>query len=101
MTPFITNIRSAFGADAASDKRDSGEFVSQIVMIAGFTMITMLLVNWLGTSVLNKAADVATCVETSNSYGKGDAKACNDTSHAKANSFKKDAGYTGRMGAGG
>lgn len=98
MTPFISNIRSAFEADGATEKRDSGEIVSQIVWIAGMVIAGLLVVNWIGAAAMNKAADIATCIEGSNTMANtGNATAtCNNSHSTGAKSFKKDTGYTSR-----
>lgn len=98
MTTFISNIKSAFDAPAENEKRDSGEIVSLILTIAGFAVVALLAVNWLGTAMLNKTADLGACIEGANQYvnNKANNTKCSEN-HAAKNSFKKDTGYTGRM----
>lgn len=99
MTLFIDNIKSAFDTVAHDEKRDAGELVSFILTIAGFAIVALLAVNWLGTAVLNKAADVGACIEGSNTYTQ--TSSANGTACAKGTggmkSFKDDAGYKGRI----
>lgn len=98
---FISNIKASFATDAAVDaERDRGDLVQTLLLVAGFAVATLLAVNWLSTSLLNKAADAASCIEDSNTYqsDKG-GENCETVDHgAGDNSFKKDKGYTGRFG---
>lgn len=102
MTTFIENIRSAFDAAPEDEKRDSGELVPSIMMMAGFGVIALVLVNWVGTAVLNKAAEIGSCIEGSGAYA-DNAKASGDNcdkaaTTSKNKSFTKDTSYTKRMG---
>lgn len=101
MTIFIENIRSAFDSAPENEKRDAGEMVSTIMLVAGFSVVALLLVNWLGTAVLNKAADLASCIEGSNSYDgdeSGSSAQCSGEDAAGEASFKNDEGYKSRFG---
>jgi hypothetical protein len=100
---FISNVKAAFDNSADEKDRDSGELVSTIITTAGFAVMGLLAVNWLSTAVLNKAADVGTCIEGANSYTATNAaarEAANATNCANKSgglsSFKTDAGYVGR-----
>lgn len=82
-----------------SQELDRGDLVSTIIMIAGFAIVALLLVNWLGTAILNKGADAAGCIEGANSYNSQQAaQNCQNQNHAENNSFQKDDGYKGRFG---
>lgn len=94
---FIHNLKSVYEADA--EMTDRGDIVQTILLIAGFAIVTILAVNWIGTAILNKGADVAECIEGSNTYNsQSSSDTCKKTNHAKKNSFKKDSGYKGRYG---
>lgn len=95
---FIANIKETFG-EVTEDKRDSGDLVSTIIIIAGMAVAAILAINWLSTAVINSAADVAECIEGSSSgFISGDEARdnCEGADHASDNSFKEDTGYTGR-----
>lgn len=99
---FISNIKASFATDAAVDaERDRGDLVQTLLLVAGFAVATLLAVNWLSTSLLNKAADAASCIEGSNTYksDKGGDN-CESVNHAEDNSFTEDKGYSGRFGSG-
>jgi hypothetical protein len=97
---FIQNIKATY-ADERSDT-DRGDIVQTILLIAGFAIVAILVVTWIGTAVLNKGADVAECIEGANTYNvDGSNTACQDANHAADNSFKNDSGYQGRYGSGG
>lgn len=97
---FISNIKASFATDAAVDaERDRGDLVQTLLLVAGFAVATLLAVNWLSSSLLNKAADAAECIEGSNTYNSSNsASKCQKANHAKDNSFKKDTGYSKRFG---
>lgn len=80
------------------DGQDSGDVVQTVILIAGFTIVALLLVVWVGTALMNKGVDSAKCVEEGGGhYSKSQstsADACNGGT--AAHSFTKDAGYTSR-----
>lgn len=99
---FINNVRTAFASDAPSENADRGQLVEMVLIIAGFAIVAILAVNWIGTAILNKGVDVSSCIEGSNTYNSGNkdgvtaaSKACS-TNTAKTKSFKNDAGYKTR-----
>lgn len=92
----LTKIRNAYALEA-SDNADRGDIVQTVLLIAGFAIVTILVVNWIGTAIMNKGADTANCIEGSNTYNaSGSSTNCATQNAAKTNSFKKDSGYTGR-----
>lgn len=95
MKTFVSNIQSVWGTDKVSD--DTAGIVDELIMFAGLAIVAIVLVGWLGKALLNRGADVAQCVEGSNTYAGNEAqKACKDANHAKKNSFKKDSSYKSR-----
>jgi len=99
MKNFMSNVNAAFGTAGSTESRDSGEIVSLVLTIAGFAVIAILAVNWLGTAVLSKAADAATCIEGSSSYN-ATSSSGKTSCNAKAGgikSFKEDSGYKQRV----
>lgn len=99
MKNFMSNVNAAFGTAGSTESRDSGEIVSLVLTIAGFAVIAILAVNWLGTAVLSKAADAAMCIEKSGSYSNtaaSQAKKNCETGAGATKSFTTDDGYKQR-----
>lgn len=96
---FIANIKETFGA-VDETKRDSGDLVSTIIIIAGMAVAAILTINWLSTAVLNSAADAASCIEGSTSgFFAGESGGCDENpSHSEGgNSFSDRGDYTTRF----
>lgn len=95
---FINNVKASFASTEVSN--DRADLVQTVLLIAGFAVAALILVNWLSTAILNKAADAAECIEGSNTYGGSateSATKCKAANHSKGDgSFKKDDSYTGR-----
>lgn len=90
------NIREAFSGVCTEAERDRGDVVQTVILVAGFAVASFLLINWLTTAVLNKGADVAGCIEGSNTFKSGSSVAnCQSQNNAAGgNSFKsKDSTY--------
>lgn len=99
MKNFMSNVNAAFDTAGFTESRDRGEIVSLVLTIAGFAVIAILAVNWLGTAVLNKAADAANCIEGSSAYNKTSKESatnCSKTVVNSSTSFKGDDGYKKR-----
>lgn len=93
---FINNVKSTFASTEVSN--DRADLVQTVLLIAGFAVAALILVNWLSSAILNKAADAASCIEGSNSYNnEASAKNCEETSHSDEKSFKDDKAYTDRF----
>lgn len=93
---FINNVKATFASTEVSN--DRADLVQTVLLIAGFAVAALILVNWLSTAILNKAADAAGCIEGSNTYGKGDSAAnCESQNHSEENSFKDDSAYGDRF----
>lgn len=99
---FVNNIKTSFANTATAEaNNDRADLVQTVLLIAGFAIAALVLVNWLSTAILNKAADAAQCIEGSNSYASGDsAKNCEEADHADSNSFTEDSAYGDRFGSG-
>ncbi len=76
------NIKEAFGA--SDDAADRGDLVQTVLIIAGFAVVAILLVTWIGNAIAGQAADVAECIAGANSYG--DAAAAQDACETNENS---------------
>lgn len=77
---------------------DSGDVVQTVILIAGFVIVAVVVVVWLGTAIFNKGADAGACIEGASSYAGNNtstAAACK-ANHASGNSFKSDATYDSR-----
>lgn len=61
---FINNIKGAFASDEAADR---GSLVETVLLIAGFAVVAILVVTWIGNAIAGQAANVATCIAGSNS----------------------------------
>lgn len=96
---FIENIKETFG-NVAEDRRDSGDLVSTIIIIAIMAVAALLTINWISTAIVNSAADVAQCIEGSNAFDStgGAVKDCEEADHAGGgNSFEDTSGYKNRF----
>ena len=94
---FFNNISDVYATEAQFD--DRGDVVQTVLLIAGFAIVTLLVVNWIGTAIMNKGADTAECIEGANTYNtSGSSDKCKNADHSKNHSFKKDSGYRGRYG---
>lgn len=98
MNKFLTNIKKGYSSE--TEELDSADIVQTVLLIAGFAIVVILVVGWIGTAIINKGADVAECIEGSSTFKKGDKgyENCVKVDHAKKNSFKKDNTYKGRFG---
>lgn len=100
MNTMLSNIRNAYSEPADFNPDGGATFLIQaIFIISGFAVVSILAVNWIGTSILNKGADVATCLEAVDVYDSADepvAGDCDEIDHAADHSFTNDAGYTAR-----
>lgn len=93
---FIKNVKTTFVSTEVSD--DRADLVQTVLLIAGFAIAALVLVNWLSSAILNKAADAASCIEGSNSYNnEASATNCETADHSKTKSFKKDKAYEDRF----
>lgn len=96
----IASLKTRMDARAHDGNLDSGDVVQTVILIAGFVIVAILVVVWLGAAVLNKGVDAGKCIEGSNTYG-GNAAANQSAcagGHASSgnNSFTKDSGYNSR-----
>lgn len=62
------NIREAFASESNESSDRAAITVEMVLTIAGLAIVAIALVAWLGTAILNKGADVATCIEEANTY---------------------------------
>lgn len=94
----ISTLKDRIEARKHDGNLDSGDVVQTVILIAGFVIVAILVVVWLGTAVLNKGVDAGKCIEGSNTYASStteSAEACaGGTSSTK--SFENDEGYKNR-----
>lgn len=62
---FIKNIKGAFAAEAS----DRGDLVQTVLIIAGFAVVAILVVTWIGNAIAGQAANVASCIANANHGG--------------------------------
>lgn len=94
---FIENIKSSYGSDA--EEMDRGDLIQTVLITALFVAATIAVGTWLITAISNKGADVASCIEGSNTYSAGEtSENCEeaDGSHASTDSFKNENSYKDR-----
>ena len=60
---FTKNIKDAF---ASKESADRGSLVETVLLIAGFAIVAILAVTWIGNSIAGASANVATCVAGAN-----------------------------------
>lgn len=80
------------------DGADRADIVQTVLLIAGFAVVAILVVGWVGSAILNKGADAANCIEGSSSYSSSSEAetACAKGAGSNNSSFKSDNGYTSR-----
>ena len=61
--PFISNIRDAF---ASKESADRGVLIERVLLIAGFAIVAILAVTWIGNAIAGDAANLAHCVSGAN-----------------------------------
>lgn len=60
---FLENIKGAF---ASSETADRGSLVETVLLIAGFAVVAILVVTWIGNAIAGQAANVAGCIAGAN-----------------------------------
>ena len=61
---FITNLSEAFASDSHEDR---GSLVETVLIIAGFAVVAILVVTWIGGAIAGQAANVSACIANANS----------------------------------
>lgn len=101
----LTHLKARLEARKHDGNLDSGDVVQTVILIAGFVIVAILVIVWLGTAVLNKGVDAGKCIEQSNTYTASNADnqaACaGGTAGESTNSFMTDpdSGYGDRFGS--
>lgn len=100
----LKNIKNRIDARRHDGELDSGDIVQTVLLIAGFAVIAIVVVVWLGSAMLNKAADASACIESSNTYDTAGTSAsetaCEDGDGDIA-SYKANESYQNRSTGGG
>jgi hypothetical protein len=60
---FINNVRGAFASNEAADQ---GSLVETVLIIAGFAVVAILVVTWIGNAIAGQAANVSACIAGAN-----------------------------------
>lgn len=93
----ISKIKENLARRRDPEMQDCGEIVSNVIWLAGFVIVATAIVVWIGTSVLGKTADTASCITGADSYGQSvnsSASNCSGTNAANAaNAVQNDAEY--------
>lgn len=83
---FINNIKGAFASDENTDR---GTLVETVLLIAGFAVVAILVVTWIGGAIAGQAANVAGCIASANQSNTADANtACSTDTHGVKNSVE-------------
>lgn len=94
---FVNNIKESFASTAVADAHnDRADLVQTVLLIAGFAIAALVLVNWLSTAILNQASDAAKCIEDANTYTKSSSLTACKNGDTTNKSYQKDTSYTGR-----
>lgn len=97
---FTNNIKDAFGA--SSDEQDRGSLVETVLLIAGFAVVAILVVTWIGNAIAGQAADVSECITGANSYSGADSaqNACEGSEHSDTaqDNNESSSGWSDRFG---
>lgn len=95
---FTNNIKDAFGA--SSEEQDRGTLVETVLLIAGFAVVAILVVTWIGNAIAGQAADVAECISGANSFAGSDAAQaiCEDADRAAVVAAENDTEMDARFG---
>ena len=97
MKNFFENIKSAFVAE--DEIKDRADIVQTMIIIAIFALAAIAISTWITSAAMNKGADIAACIEGSNTYGTtSSTDYCKSQNHASSDSFKNDSEYKSRYG---
>lgn len=97
----LKNIKNRMEARKHDGTLDAGDVVQTVILIAGFVIVAILVVVWLGTAVLNKGVDAGKCIEGSNTYSntnEDNAAACAGGTADDGHSFTDEDEYQDRYG---
>lgn len=91
---FISNISDAFATDETADR---GSLVETVLIIAGFSIVAILVVTWIGGAIAGQASNVSKCIAGANGQDVTSAQdtctnnnGVSDSIDAKINSQKGD-----------
>lgn len=83
---FINNIKGAFASDEAADR---GSLVETVLLIAGFAVVAILVVTWIGNAIAGQAANVSSCIANANASTVSTTNAtCTSDTYKVGNSVK-------------
>lgn len=60
---FINNIKGAFASETPADR---GSLVETVLLVAGFAVVAILVVSWIGSAIAGQAANVSACIAGAN-----------------------------------
>lgn len=87
---FLNNIKEVYGDNTA--RSEKGEIASNMIFMVVMAIAAVAVAGWIGTSLVNKGADVASCIE-----GSGDGGNCDDQTKDSTRDTKRT-NTVGRIG---
>lgn len=96
---FIQNIKNGF-SDSNNEKDRGATLVEMVITIAGFAVLALLVVLWVGGAIAGMAADISNCMAESNTLtNSGSGEVC-DNENTKNAADKNQSDYNDRFGSG-
>lgn len=96
----FTSLTNRIRTRQYESKRDAGDVVQTVILVAAFSIVAVTLVIWLSSAALNKGVDGGKCIEGAQSGYSGSTTSYADCTGSTAsqanNSFTKDSQYTSR-----
>jgi len=92
---FINNIKGAFAADENTDR---GTLVETVLLIAGFAVVAILVVTWIGGAIAGQAANVSHCIANANGANQAATQTACTSDHYGVSNSVDDAVNDGRAG---
>ena len=65
----ISTIKNNLEARNHDGELDRGDAVQTVLIVAGFAIVVILIVSWIGKAIKDKGAQAAACIEGANTYG--------------------------------
>jgi hypothetical protein len=94
------NIKERMNWRRHEEEADRGDLVQTVLLVAGFAIIAILIVTWIGTAILNKGNEAASCIQGASTYSGNLSSSENACSTNTGNTYQNDAGYKSRFGNG-
>lgn len=82
----MKTIRENLAARRHDGELDRADAVQTVLIVAGFAIVALLILAWIGKAIKDKGAQAANCIEKSNTYGSEDIAASQDACKTKVGS---------------